>query len=59
MNSLLECPTLELGGSGSYTPPPVETLNETGGADGDRFWRLVSGPDGLGRRTVEQVLEDD
>lgn len=41
-------PSLDL--SGSSTPPAdiVPTLNETGGGDGDKFWKIVNGPAGLG-----------
>ena len=41
-------PTLDL--SGSSVPPAdkTPTLNETGGGDGDKFWKIVNGPAGLG-----------
>ncbi|MBP9738636.1 hypothetical protein KBD20_03025 [Candidatus Saccharibacteria bacterium] len=60
MERVLErTPHLELRGSGALPPPPSETQNETGGPDGDRFWRIVRGPDGLGALTIEQAQQHD
>lgn len=60
MISVLErTPPMLLDGDGVVPPPPVETLNETGGPEGDRFWRIVRGPDGLGALSLEQALRHD
>lgn len=36
--------------SGNSIPPIdiIPTLNETGGGDGDKFWKIIRGPAGLG-----------
>lgn len=52
-------PTLDL--SGSSTPPTdmIPTLNETGGGDGDKFWKIVNGPAGLGPLVLGALVRQE
>lgn len=50
-------PVLDVQGDSSPPDVPTETANETGGGDGDKFWKLVRGLGGLGPTVLGQSVQ--